>query len=344
VVAESLTAALSEGIISAAIAVYNPKPELFRKAVESVLCQTLPIKELILVNDGGNEAFRSVLPEDSRIRIFSKPNEGVAATRNFAIAQSLGCYIAFLDQDDYWYPEKLQEQMRMIRSPDEVCMVISPVDIVDNQGMKITKQNRVRVAEGYYRKILKPDILLALAEGNFIYSSTPLIHRKVFERVGLFDPFTKPHDDWDMYLRIVFAGIPVYCYRDHALSVWRSHDANESGKVQAMLISKCRVEKKLLALTHDRKLKAILNTNLLVDYVGRDQIVFKSGKYRIYRTLLRRHLSQLFFDRFNYRGDMAELYRDLSRRVRKAFFKASRRYIVSYFLRCIMDPDFQTEV
>jgi glycosyltransferase involved in cell wall biosynthesis len=319
--------------ISAVVAVYNPNPELFRKAVDSVLSQTLPVKELILINDGGSDDFRNFLPEDPRIRIFSKFNEGVAATRNFALEHCTGQYIAFLDQDDYWYPDKLQEQTDMISSPDEICMVISPVDIVDNQGIKITKKNRIRVAAGYYRKIQNPDLRLALAAGNFIYSSTPLIHRKVFDRVGFFDLFTNPHDDWDMYLRIVFAGVPVYCYRDHALSVWRSHAANESGKVQAMLISKCRVEKKLLALTHDPKLQAILNTNLLVDYVWRDQIVFKNEKYRIYRALLRRHMYQLLLDRFNYRGDMADLYQDFSSRVRKAMLKAIRRYVVSYFLK-----------
>lgn len=318
--------------VSAIIAVYNPKPELFRKAVESVLGQSLPVLELILVNDGGREDFRYHLPADPRIRIFTKSNEGVACTRNFAIRQCKGDYIALLDQDDYWYPDKLKEQVEMIYVQDEVCMVISPVDIVDRQGLKITRKNRIRVAEGYYRKTRKPDLLLALAEGNFIYSSTPLVHKRVFASVGLFDPFTKPHDDWDMYLRIVFAGIPVHCYRDRALSVWRIHDSNESGKVQAMLLSKCRVEKKLLSVASNRKLRAVLNTNLLIDYIGRDNILYKSGRYKQYRALLRRHLLLLLKDRFNYRGDLADEYKEFSARVRKTFLKSIRRYMVSYFL------------
>lgn len=318
--------------ISAIIAVYNPEPELFKKAVESVLGQSFPVLELVLVNDGGCEDFRFDLPDDPRIRIFSKSNEGVAFTRNFAIKQCKGDFIALLDQDDYWYPDKLKEQVAMIPVQDEVCMVISPVDIVDNQGLKINKKNRIRVAAGYYRKTRKTDFLLALAEGNFIYSSTPLVHNRVFDSVGLFDPFTKPHDDWDMYLRIAFAGIPIHCYRERALSVWRSHNANESGKVQAMLLSKCRVEKKLLSVALDVKLRAVLNTNLLIDYIGRDNILYKSGRYKQYRALLRRHVLMLLKDRFNYRGELAAEYKEFSKRVRKAVLKSVRRYVVSFFL------------
>lgn len=318
--------------ISAIIAVYNPKLELFRQAVDSVLSQTLPVLELVLVNDGGSEEFRTVLPDDERIRVFTKPNEGVAAARNFAIEQCRGEYIALLDQDDLWYPDKLKEQTAIISVPGEVCMAISPVDIVDGQGEVIRKKNRKRVIERYFRKTAHPDIRLSLAEGNFIYSSTPLIHRQVFDRIGLFDASTQPHDDWDMYLRIAIGGIPIHFYRAHALSVWRLHDSNESHKEQAMMASKCRVEKKLLAVVRDRQLRAILRTNLLFDYVVRDNMLFKLGRYQTYRILLRRHLVDLLTDRGNYRGEMSLLYRDVAGRVRKAFLKSARRYVVSYFL------------
>ena len=65
--------------VSAVIAVYNPDLCFFEKAVASVLSQTSPVFELVLVNDGGSETFRSVLPDDGRIRLFSKQNGGVAA-------------------------------------------------------------------------------------------------------------------------------------------------------------------------------------------------------------------------------------------------------------------------
>lgn len=317
--------------ISAVMAVYNPNLDFFRKAVDSVLEQIMPVQELVLVNDGGGEDFRAVLPGDPRIRVFTKSNEGVAATRNFAVSRCSGDYIAFLDQDDYWYPEKLQKQMAMISSPGEVCMVISSVDIVDDLGATVLQENTARVAATYSRKTRGSHFLLNLAEGNYIFSSTPVIHRRIFERIGGFDSYTQPHDDWDMYLRIAFAGVPVYCYQDGPLSVWRLHDSNESHKMKAMLRSKCRVERKLLRVAQVGPLQMILQTNLLIDYVERDNMLYKMGQFRRYRTLVRRHLAELAKDRGNYQGEMSSFYSPFARRARKIMLKSARRYLVSYF-------------
>lgn len=232
-------------LVSAIIAVYNPKLELFRQAVDSVLSQTSPVLELVLVNDGGSEEFRTVLPDDERIRVFTKPNEGVAAARNFAIEQCRGEYIALLDQDDYWYSDKLAEQMAMISVKGEACMVISPVEVVDAKG-NLREKKTSKVLESYRSRIAGSSIVHGLADENFIHSSSPLVHREVFRIVGGFDGRTKPHDDWDMYLRIALAGIPVYCYTKKPLSVWRVHESNESQKRMAMMLSKCEVEQKVL--------------------------------------------------------------------------------------------------
>lgn len=319
--------------ISAIIAVYNPKPDFFKKAVDSVLGQIMPVKELVLVNDGGSEDFRRVLPDDPRIRVYTKSNEGVAATRNYAISRCTGDYIAFLDQDDYWYPEKLQKQMAMIFSPGEVCMVISTVDIIDGVGFTLLQKKTAEVAAAYYTKTSGSQFLLDLARGNYIYSSSPIIHREIFNRIGGFDSYTQPHDDWDMYLRIVFEGFPVHCFQDGSLSIWRLHDANESHKMNAMLRSKCRVERKLLRVAKARSLQMILNTNLLIDYVERVSLLYKMGQYRRYRALIKRHLIELAKDRGNYRGETSSLYCPYADRIRRIMSKSARRYVVSYFRR-----------
>lgn len=316
--------------ISAIMAVYNPDPSFFSKAVDSILCQSHPVFELLLVNDGGSESFRELLPDDPRIRVISKKNEGVAATRNVAITHARGDYIALLDQDDYWYPDKLQEQIAMIPEPGTICMVISPVDIVDENGNMTTSKKTLKIATAYNNKTRNDDFLLNLAEGNYIFSSTPLIHRRIFDCVGLFDPYTQPHDDWDMYLRVAFAGIPVYCYQGRSLSVWRIHDFNESHKVQAMLRSKCRVEKKLLLHVHDRDLKQVLYLNLLIDAIGRDSLLYKKGRYRFYRMLIRQHLPKLVQAKIQSSKKVSSLMRQ-THRIRKTVVKASRRYVVSFF-------------
>jgi glycosyltransferase involved in cell wall biosynthesis len=317
--------------VSAIIAVYNPDLCFFEKAVASVLSQTISVRELVLVNDGGSESFRSILPDDGRIRVFSKKNEGVAATRNFALQQCSGEYIAFLDQDDYWYPDKLEEQMAMIPVPGEPCMVTSPVDIVVSNGSMLDKLSR-RESEEYLWKTGQATAGLNLFEGNFIYSSTPLIHRAVFEKAGLFDPRTQPHDDWDIYLRIVLAGFSLYCYRERALSVWRSHEYNESNKLNAMMRSKCRVEKKLLKIVTDDVIRMLLATNLLIDFLERVNLLYKHGEYRRFRALVKIHLFRLLRYKYNFRGVAIELHKAYSDRIRKIVLKSTRRYLVSFFL------------
>ena len=317
--------------VSAIIAVYNPDLCFFEKAVASVLSQTFPVLELVLVNDGGSETFRSILPDDHRIKVFSKKNEGVAATRNFALQQCTGEYIAFLDQDDYWYPDKLHEQMAMIPVPGEPCMVTSPVDIVVSDGSMLDKLSR-RESEDYRWKTGQATAVLNLFEGNFIYSSTPLIHRAVFDKAGWFDPGTQPHDDWDIYLRIVLAGFSLYCYRERPLSVWRSHESNESNKLNAMMCSKCRVERKLLETVTDEMIRKILATNLLIDFVERDNLLFKQGEYRRFRRLVKIHLFRLLRHQYNFRSIAIELHRAFSNRVRRIVLKSARRYLVSYFM------------
>ena len=317
--------------VSAIIAVYNPDLFFFRKAVASVLSQIFPVQELVLVNDGGTETFRSILPDDERIRVFSKQNEGVAAARNFALLQCRGEYIAFLDQDDYWYPDKLQEQMAMIPVPGEPCMVTSPVDIIVSDGSVLNKLSR-RESDEYQWKTSQATVLLSLLEGNFIYSSTPLIHRAVFDKAGWFDPWTQPHDDWDMYLRIVLAGFSLYCYRERSLSVWRSHESNESNKLNAMMRSKCRVEKKLLETVADDLIRRILATNLRIDFLERVNLLYKQGEYRRFRALVIIHLFRLLRHKYDFRSTGIKLHKAYSERVRKIALKSARRYVVSYFM------------
>ncbi len=316
-----------QGSVSAIIAVYNPDSNFFDKAVSSVLGQTYPVRELVLVNDGGSEHFRSQLPDDPRIRVFTKRNEGVAAARNFAIDKCTGEYIAFLDQDDFWYPDKLLQQFSLISHIGEQCMVTSSVTIVDAAGDKIQKYSKY--SQKLYR--LKADnemALLNLIYENFIFSSTPLIHNAVFKKIGGFDPLTQPHDDWDMYIRIMIAGFSVYFYKLEPLSVWRSHCANGSNNPDVMLSSKCRVEKKLLGNATDDGIRRIAEINLLIDYMERDNLFYKRGHYARFRVLIKYHMFQLLRER-------QLMSRKFYRRVYKLCIKSGRRYLVSYVLEYV---------
>jgi glycosyltransferase involved in cell wall biosynthesis len=315
--------------ISAVMAVYNPDLLLFRKAVSSVLEQSLPVLELVVVNDGGGDDFRGALPQDDRIRVFSKPNEGVANTRNYAISHCRGEYIAFLDQDDCWYPDKLSEQMAMVPLNGAPCMVISMVDVVDASGRVIQKQSGI-AHDSYLHKVSDGEVSQGLADDNFIFSSTPLIHRAIFRKIGGFDADSQPHDDWDMYLRIALSGYPVYCYTAKALSVWRIHDANESHKRRAMLESRCRVAEKMLLLVKTQEIERIFRTNMSLDHIDIDALLYKDHQYRQFRTSSRQHFPNML-KMYMKSGRADRFAQDYRKRWRETFLKLFRRYLFSFY-------------
>ncbi len=314
--------------ISAVIAVYNPNLEFFLRAVRSVLSQTYPVYELILVNDGGDDSFMEVLPVDERIKVYKKKNEGVAATRNAAISHASGDYIAFLDQDDYWYQEKLSEQLSLILKDEPVCMVTSPVEIISESGDLLQKKTR-DATRLYLKKGGSKSLFLSLLDGNCIYSSTPLIHKDVFARIRSFDSVTQPHDDWDMYLRIVMADFPVHFYKKKALSVWRVHLKNESHKIGLMLRSKSAVEKKIIQSSDDNVVIHYAELNLRVDILERINIVYKCGHFLAFRRLV---MSGALKPGLRYSGSFLTVVSEYEvyRRFRKKIIKTFRRYVVSF--------------
>ncbi len=322
-----------EIVVSAIIAVYNPNLFYFDQAVASVLNQSYRVHELVLVNDGGSEQFRSRLPDDSRIRVFTKENEGVAATRNFAIGKCSGDYIAFLDQDDFWYSDKLHEQLSMIPFPGAPCMVISTVDIAGSEDYDVHENQKRAHKKRIFLQATSESALLNLAAENFIYSSTPLIHRSVLTAVGGFDSWSAPHDDWDLYLRVVLAGYRIYFYRDKSLSVWRRHEENSSGNARLMLYAKCRVEQNLLHSTLPPAVRNVVNKNLLIDYVKRDHMLYKEHRYSRFRKMILLHLPMLMKGYGVTTGAGAERDSAFNRQIRKITFKSVIRYLLSFILQ-----------
>ena len=104
----------SKALVSVIVPSYNAS-RYIRETLESVLGQTYSSFEVIVVDDGSTDDTAAIVADysrrDSRIRLVSQPNGGVGAARNRAIAEASGEFIAPLDADDVWYPEKLQKQV-----------------------------------------------------------------------------------------------------------------------------------------------------------------------------------------------------------------------------------------
>ena len=120
--------------VSVIIPTYN-REKLISRAIESVLAQVYPVYEIIVVDDGSTDATKSVLaPFNGKIKYIYQKNAGIAEARNRGIKESSGEYIAFLDSDDYWAPEKLAEQVKVLDANPQVGIVFAPMPIVNEKG------------------------------------------------------------------------------------------------------------------------------------------------------------------------------------------------------------------
>jgi glycosyltransferase involved in cell wall biosynthesis len=124
--------------ISVVIPVYNGERTIF-EAVNSVLAQTFRDFELIVIDDGSQDTTTEILAaiHDSRLRVFSYTNAGVAASRNRGIELASGEFISFLDADDLWTPDKLELQLNALRNHPEAAVSYSWTDFIDETGKQV---------------------------------------------------------------------------------------------------------------------------------------------------------------------------------------------------------------
>ncbi len=192
--------------------------------------------ELIVVNDGSTDGTdESVRPylSDTRIRLLSQSNQGVAEARNRAIREARGAWIAFLDSDDLWHPFKLEKQLR--RLADErakMCctgreiFVHSPGDLPPETQRAVSDEIRIE------------DLL----RGNFLTLSSVVIERKMLARLGGFDPDLFGTEDWDLWIRAL-AFTRIVCI-DEPLTLYREHPAGISKNLRRHLKEKYKVLRK----------------------------------------------------------------------------------------------------
>jgi len=181
-------------------------------AIDSVLAQTYQDHEIIVVDDGSTDDTRDVLiPYQNKIRYFYQANRGIPATRNRGIKEARGTYVAFLDSDDYWRPDKLERQIDCFRENPSYGMVATRCSSFTPDGA-FRKQNRPGKS-GW--------ILNDLFKENFIRTSSAMIKRECFQKVGLFDESLFQVQEYDLWLRLAlhypigFINEPLTVYLDN---------------------------------------------------------------------------------------------------------------------------------
>lgn len=201
--------------VSAIIPNYNYAHYLAR-AIDSVLAQTYPHVEIVVVDDGSTDNSESVLRNyGRRIRLLRQQNQGVAAARNHGVRQTSGELVAFLDADDLWLPLKLERQVQRFLDDPELGLVHCGMEEVDHIGAPL----RVRLdgLEGWVATellLFKRGVILGGGSGL-------MVPRATFEAAEGFDTRLSTSADWDFFYRVAanhrvgFVPEPLVKYRIH---------------------------------------------------------------------------------------------------------------------------------
>jgi glycosyltransferase involved in cell wall biosynthesis len=184
--------------VSVIITTYN-RCELLKRALNSVLDQTYSNFECIVVDDASTDETSQVVAEfndDRIIYIKHKENKHLSAARNTGIHASNGEFIAFLDDDDEWYPRKLEKQVKLLKdSENEVGLVYCWMNYYKNSGEKVNERHP------NLRGHIFSQVLVSQPLGN---GSTYLIRRKAINHTGYFDESLKRGIDGDYIRRLCY--------------------------------------------------------------------------------------------------------------------------------------------
>lgn len=202
--------------VSVVVPVYNGERYL-KEALDSVFAQTFRDFEVICVDDGSNDGSTTILHEfHNRVKVLQQPNAGQGAARNAGARIAKANYLAFLDQDDRWYPHKLEQQVAVLEREPDVVLVFCNSDRMDADGHLL--QVGATLAER--ASALASPLGRVLGEG-LILPSAMLVRREAFERAGMFDPHLRGFEDFDLCARLRQQGRFVFleesgmCYRLH---------------------------------------------------------------------------------------------------------------------------------
>ncbi|MBI2058248.1 MAG: glycosyltransferase [Nitrospirae bacterium] len=188
-----------------------------RECIETILAQSYKNLEIVFVDDGSTDDTPKVVQSfKDAVRYFrrDRPSGGPFIPRNVAIRASRGRYIALIDADDRWLPEKLDRQMEVFGQNPDLGLVYSD-SYCYREGRRISRCFDVAPP---HRGHVFPDLLVR----NFIPGLTPVIPRSVFDAIGLFDERFRTAGDYEYWIRVSrhypvdFVGAPLAEYRLHA--------------------------------------------------------------------------------------------------------------------------------
>lgn len=250
--------------VSIIVTTFN-RQKLLRETVNSILSQTFENFELIIVDnmseDGTKEYIGGI--SDNRVKYFRNPNGGViAVNRNFGIKNSRGVYIAFCDDDDLWYPTKLDQQVTLLNKNADVTLCYTQAESFLDDKIVAPRMNRRYVYRNHFSALLR---------GNYFPNSSVIVRSYVFEKLGLLTENPSLREDYEMWLRIA----KHYKLKGFEASLirYRMHSSNVAGN------------RALETLRAIRTVRSVCNLLDIPFYLVWPNVVFQYLKYIFYKFL-----------------------------------------------------------
>ncbi len=272
-------------MISVIIPTYNRRDCLDR-AIESVMVQTLLPSEIIIIDDGSTDGTQEFIAQRfPSVRYHYQENHGVSAARNKGLGLARFPWIALLDSDDAWMPNKLELQQEALQAePDK--LICHTNEIWYRQGKRVNPMRKHQKFGGWIFEKCLP--LCAMSP------SSVLIHQDVFAKVGTFDEDLPACEDYDLWLRITAHYPVLYCeqaltvkYGGHADQLSQRYWGMDRFRIQAL--HKC-LDRKTLNPQYRRQALTMLEYKIGV-YLQGAKKRNKSTEIEYYEQLLQHHLS-----------------------------------------------------
>ena len=187
--------------VSVIIPTYN-REKFISECVQSVLTQTLPVREIIIVDDGSTDAtynilrdlgFNSLSTKKTVLRYFFQQNRGVSSARNLGIKEARSEYIALLDSDDLWLKSKLDRQVSAFQNDTQSSRLCHTDEIWIRNGVRVNQHKKHKKHGG--------NVFQSCLKLCCISPSSAMMHRSVFEDFGFFDEDLPACEDYDFWLR-----------------------------------------------------------------------------------------------------------------------------------------------
>jgi glycosyltransferase involved in cell wall biosynthesis len=231
-------------LVSVIITCFN-QGRFLRESIASVLRQSYPRVELIVIDDGSWDNTREVALQFQTVKYIHQPNSGLAAARNRGVAESHGKFLVFLDADDWLYPQAIETNLGYFQSSGTYAFVSGWHDKVDEWNYPLENENTITLTADHY---------LHLLQGNYIGMHAAVMYQRWVFSHFKFDTSLDACEDYDLYFKIT-REYPV-CHHGERVAAYRIHGHSMSARIPFMLanvLKVCKRQRPLLRTDEERQ-------------------------------------------------------------------------------------------